>query len=346
MRPSVAELPVSDSSAAVTTSTLRTGGEIENAASVAGSVATPAISTLAGKPEATTAVLPNRAPPTLNDSIAAPPSCRSSPSNDWPLAGSTPTSRWLSTRSPATRTLVSVPTAKRSAALPLPPSAASLPRLAPTRRLRPRAEPSTCSSVKAATLTEPAASSRVTSWFSELLKLACQPASVEPADTVLAVPCTCHSPPMAPPTCTAPSASPVMPLPETVRSARRSPATRAARRAATSSVALPVSDTVQLGANSTTLAPGACRRLSSAAPVLTMVSPLPCNCRSAPCRRPNDSVPTAPLNTAAPLRSAVSRLAAFSAPSTCRPVRLTRPSPPLACSQTLVLASVPLSVNR
>ena len=189
------------------TGATRSGGSLASCGSVAGSTSRPPTRTLVGNSGATTLLLPSRPPPMISSCrrCTGLPSCRSSPSPSTPLAGSMLTRMLLSTTSPVTRTRASVPALKLSALAPLPPSAASSPRSAPTSRCRPRAEPPTCSSCRPASARSPEASPLVTSWTRVLLRLTRQPAAVLPALMLLARPCTLHRPPvMAPATCTVP----------------------------------------------------------------------------------------------------------------------------------------------
>ncbi len=109
--------------------------------------------------------------------------------------------------SPPTRTRASVPAWKLSALAPVPPSAASSPRLAPTSRCRPRVEPVTCSSCRLASARSPEASPLTSNCTSGPLMFMRQAAAVLPAVIELPRPCTLQRPPLiAPPTCTVVSA--------------------------------------------------------------------------------------------------------------------------------------------
>ena len=186
----------------------RSTGTPENAVTVDGLVAWPAIFTEVGNCGATMDDAPRMRPPTTSSCsrCTVVPTWRSLPSPRRPSTGSTLTSSVVSTMSPVMRTRASVPAAKRSPLAPVPPSDASSPKSAPTIRCSPRVDPPTCSSCSEASAMSPEASPWTTICTTVDEKFARHAAAVEPAVMELVRPWTLHSPPLiAPPICAVPS---------------------------------------------------------------------------------------------------------------------------------------------
>ena len=160
---SLAELPLSVRNAAPRVGAVMSVTVVRRLLSVAGATSLPPTRTVTGKAGAMMRVLLPRAPPTISSwmRFSALPSSTSSPSSSLPLTGLSPTRILLSTMSPATRRRASVPALKLSALTPVPPNAASAPRLAPTNTVNPRVDPPTCKTWMAAAATVPEASPRM-----------------------------------------------------------------------------------------------------------------------------------------------------------------------------------------
>ena len=271
----------------------------------------------------------------------------SSPSLKRPLTGLTPTAMTPPVTLPAMRMRARVLAPKVSAAVPLPPRAASLPRSAPTSKVKFNADPLICSTCKALTANNPDASPWTASCVSTPLMLACQPASRLPTVMLLARPPIFHwLAPTAPPTLKLPNTNGPAPTPDKSMSAAKPWITRALPRPAACNDELPGAGAFQAFSLSElttcvvlTLTPSNTRALMSSFPLPVVLT---CAARASP----NTRLPSAPATLRFPLRSAAAASIAFIGPATVMAPSDTRPSPPLAVRTSWVFASLPVICKR